>query len=141
MNRINQILNNVFLPKPPFEWADSEKRWKVSSSNSCKIYIIFSIFWKCFLATSIILKAVSLILQFSDRHGFGKLLVCNVLLQVLWGTLFIDFICLLYGQEIIECCNMTYSFNLQFKSYQWSVSCGGNKNIFLITWFQHVKIK
>ncbi len=125
MNKLNELLNNVFLPKPPIEWDCKAKRWKVSSSFSSKLYIPFSILWKCILMTFVIVGAIALKLKQPDGE-FSKLLVCTVLLQVVWGTLFIDLVCLWNKYEIVECCNMYY----KYESRELTINRGGNPNIF-----------
>lgn len=115
-NEINQRINDLQFSYFPIRWSPTAKKWVYENEKSWKRYLIISFIWK--------MVVISPMLQFAlyymifKTHGifkFRKIFNAAIVLQTIWGTFFLDFLCWTFGKEIVACCNWFYSTEKRMK--------------------------
>lgn len=106
-NHVNQKLNNIQLPIFPIQWSPIQRQWILCNNEKVTNYLMFSFVWK-FSAVVIFTLALILAAKNPTLVQIEQIFVCVVSLQVVWATVITDLILILFGAEMVGCCNWCY---------------------------------
>lgn len=108
-NKINQKFNNIQLSMFPIQWNSNENKWIFGSQNSSRKYIIFSFIWKIVLSTPILLVSLyQMLVNFQAVFKFYHIFVSVIAIMLICGSVVTDFLCLVFGKEVVRSCNWLY---------------------------------
>lgn len=115
-NHINQKINNIQLPIFPVEWSLIKRQWILCNYKKVVNYLIFSCAWKLSATVAIILSLI-LAMKNSTLVQIEQIFVCVVVLQALLATIITDLILVMFGEEIVGCCNWCYKAENEWQRY------------------------
>ncbi len=104
---INQKINNIQLPLFPIQWSPIQKQWILGDHQKLISYFILSCTWKL-IVTTIIISALILAVKNPNLVQIEHLFVCVACLLLILASFITDLILILYGEEIVGCCNWCY---------------------------------
>lgn len=104
---VNQVLNNLQISTLPLRWHPDQRRWLLYDGQSRKTMLknfLFSISWKSLLA---LVACLSVYHLFQDKLFFSirKCIASVLFFLVSACVVFLDIMLLVYGKEIVSCCN------------------------------------
>lgn len=118
-NELNQRINDFQSSFFPIRWCKNKKIWVYGNDQDWKWYLTISFIWKVVVISPMLQFALySLVFKNHGSFELLKIFHASMLFQTIWGTLFLDFLCWIFGKDIVACCNWCYSPQQSFKLNQ-----------------------
>lgn len=105
--QLHQQVNDFQLPGFPVCWSKSDKRWKIGNYAKREKYFILSICFK-FLSFVCICRTINLAFKLTHLFHIEHKFVPIIAMQFVIISIVMDVIFLIYGEDIIGCCNWCY---------------------------------
>ncbi len=108
--QLHQKISNFQLPGFPIRWLGSTRKWKIDCTNNYKnttIFLFRSAALK-FLVLIFLNCCIMFTLRFPLIFKIEHKCVPVLLLQIVFFSIIVDIIFILFGYEMVACCNWCY---------------------------------